>query len=291
MKASKVKRKKQKSIDELLFLIKKKHFNKKKIKKDLNIDITIRKLISKDSAEIEFNGKIYEIQKESRMISFNDGNESIKRFICSYEHLKEVIEALQFKAITIPNGDENSSDSDDSLGSEINEFYLFEIFKNETIVQINKDKTNLEKIIDKFKQRYSYKKIYISNLSLNSSIYFPDNKDDKVNFKILAVYSDKLYNFFLKDCNILYVTGPKGTSKSLFLMNYCYVKNELYKKPLLYINYKVLKESTNEKKKNIFKKEFIYLFFEEKALNNFYNEKAYNTIIKEKLMQFIYDYI
>ena len=54
-------------------------------------------------------------------------------------------------------------------------------------------------------------------------------------------------------------------------MNYCYDINEDYKQPLLYINYRVLKESNNEKKKNIFKKEFIYLFFDEVLLNNFYS--------------------
>ena len=74
-------------------------------------------------------------------------------------------------------------------------------------------------------------------------------------------------------------------------MNYCYTKNEYYQRPLLYINYRILKNVNNYKKKNIFKKEFIYLFFEEKVLNNYYNEKTYDSILKEKLIQFIYDYI
>ena len=97
--------------------------------------------------------------------------------------------------------------------------------------------------------------------------------------------------YFINDCNILYVVGPKETSKSLFLMNYCYEKNEFYKQPLLYINYRVLKKSDKNKRKNIFKKEFIYLFFDEEKISNFYNEKDHDAIMQEKLIQSIYDYI
>ena len=291
MEAITEKRKKEISVDELLFLIKEKHFKKEKIKKDLNIDIKIIKLYNKNSAKIELNGQKYDIKKESRMILFNDENKSTKRFIRSFYHLKEVIEELNFKAIMNPFSEESSRDSGDSLSSEINENYLLEIFKNESIIQITKDKTNLEKIIDKFKKRYCCEKKIISDLCLNSSVYYPDNKEDKVNFNLLQTFEYDLTKFFINDCNILYVVGPKGTSKSLFLMNYCYDINEDYKQPLLYINYRVLKESNNEKKKNIFKKEFIYLFFDEVLLNNFYNEKTYDSITKEKLIKFIYDYI
>ena len=74
-------------------------------------------------------------------------------------------------------------------------------------------------------------------------------------------------------------------------MNYCFELNEYYKKPLLYINYRRIKNLTTEKKKNVFKKELIYLFFEENALTSFYNEKSYQTIIVDKLLQFIYDFV
>ena len=74
-------------------------------------------------------------------------------------------------------------------------------------------------------------------------------------------------------------------------MNYCYEKNEVYKYPLLYINYRTLKSANNYKRKDLFEKEFIYLFFEEKVLYKYYNEKNYYSIIKEKLIKFIYDYI
>ena len=55
-------------------------------------------------------------------------------------------------------------------------------------------------------------------------------------------------------------------------MNYCYELNMLEQVPLLYINYRKMKEFSPEKRKNIFKKEIVYLFFEENALKSFYKE-------------------
>ena len=77
----------------------------------------------------------------------------------------------------------------------------------------------------------------------------------------------------MKDSSILYVAGPKGNSKYLFLMNYFYEINQFSKRPLLYINYRKMKDESQEKKKNIFKKELIYLFFEENSLESFYIKK------------------
>ena len=131
---------------------------------------------------------------------------------------------------------------------------IFNIFINVNIVNIYKDKPELEKLKDHFKQRYCDIKKYISNLSLNSSSYFPDNKNDEIDFNILQYFKNDLQLFFVKDCSILYVAGPKGTSKSLFLMNYFYEINKFSKRPLLYINYRKMKDESQEKKKNIFKK-------------------------------------
>ena len=73
MEAITEKRKEEICIDELLFLIKKKHFNKEKIKRDLNIDVQIDRFYNKNSAAIKLNGQIYDISEESRMILFKDG--------------------------------------------------------------------------------------------------------------------------------------------------------------------------------------------------------------------------
>ena len=276
----------EKPIDEILYLIKEKKFDEDTIKKDLKIDVKVKIKYSENYGCIEYDGKKYDIEKKSRMITFIDEEKSIntKKFIYSRYNLKEVIDKLEFKSLNISENDE------DSLGSQINEKEILKIFENESIIKIKKDKPELEKLKDKFKGRYSERREYISDISLNSSSYFPENKEIAINFTIFETFKSKLDIFFVSNGNILYITGPKGTSKSLFLMDYCYTLNEFHNIPLLYINYKYMKELTIEKKKNIFKKEFLYLFFEENALINFYNQKAYETIKTEKFLKFIYDF-
>ena len=282
----------EKSIDEILYSIKKREFDKKKIKKDLGIDIIVKKLYDKkSSAIIEFKGKDYIFRPQSRKITFIDGEKSIVKFVCNHIHLKEILDKLQFNSFNTTNNEEKESISIDSLGSENSETEILNTFKKKKKKKIYKDKPELEKLIDKFKQRYRQKIIYISDLSLNSSFYFPNNKEDEINFKILQIFKNELHRFFAKDCSVLYVAGPKGTSKSLFLMNYCYELNYHYKTPLLYINYRKLKDLSKDKMKNIFKKEFIYLFFEENSLKSFYKEKSYEKIKSEILIQFIYDFV
>ena len=278
----------EKSIDEILLFIKLNKFNKEKIKKDLGIDLGIKKFISEESATIQLNGKQYEIKPQSRMILFKGNEKSVTKFICSHKHLKQVLDNLNFKAISI---DDNDEDSGDSLSSENSGQEIIDIFNNTNIIEIHQDKTNLEKIVEKFNNRYKDTKIYISDLSLNSSFYFPDNKNDKINYILFGTFENEIDTFFAKECSILYVVGPKGTSKSLFLMDYCYNLNEVYKIPLLYINYRKMKDLEFRKKKNIFKKELVYLFFEEEKLKKFYKEKDYELIASETLLKFIYDFI
>ena len=289
MEESASKTEEKKSIDEILYSIKEREFKEKIIKKDLDIDINVRTYYSEESAVIEFAGKEYVFEPQSRNITFKDDQKSIVKFVCNCKHLEEILKQLQFKAFNIDKDEEK--ESIDSLSSENNKTEILNIFKNKDIKEIYKDKPELEKLIDKFRQRYSKKIIYISNLSLNSSFYFPNNKNDKINFKILSTFKNELFKFFMNDCSILYVVGPKGTSKSIFLMNFFYEINRGYKIPLLYINYRKMKDLSIDKKKNIFKKELIYLFFEENFLVSFYKEKPYEKIKSEKLLQFLYDFI
>ena len=46
-----------------------------------------------------------------------------------------------------------------------------------------------------------------------------------------------------------------------------------------------------EGKKNIFKKEMVYLFFKENELINFYNEKVYEALKTKTLLKFIHDFL
>ena len=273
MEDSSRKNDKEKDIDKILCSIKERKFDTEKIKKDLGIDITVQTYYNPESATIEFEGKTYVIEPESRNITFNDGQNSIVKFVYNHERLKEILKELEFKAFNSTiNGEKELINY---LDSENNETEILNIFIDVNIVNIYKDKHELEKLKDHFKQRYCKIKKYISNLSLNSSFYFPDNKNDEIDFKILQIFKNDFYKFFAKDCSILYVAGPKGTSKSLFLMNYFYEINQSSERPLLYINYRKMKDLSKEKKNNIFKKELIYLFFEENSLESFYKEKEY----------------
>lgn len=129
----------------------------------------------------------------------------------------------------------------------------------------------------------------ISDLSLNSSFYYPNNNE--LNFKLLQKNFYNFKKFFAKECSILYIVGPKGISKSLFLLFYCHLQNWAYSYPLLYINYKGMINLKYEGKKNIFKKEMVYLFFKENELINFYNEKVYEALKTKTLLKFIHDFL
>ena len=69
MEDSSRKNEKEKSIDKILCSIKERKFDTEKIKKDLGIDITVKKYYSQESAIIEFEGKDYVIKSESRNIT------------------------------------------------------------------------------------------------------------------------------------------------------------------------------------------------------------------------------
>ena len=162
MEDSSKKNDKEKDIDKILCSIKERKFDTEKIKKDLGIDITVETYYNQESANIVYEGKGYVIEKESRNITFNDGQNSIVKFVYNHERLKEILKELKFKAFNTTNNGEK--ESIDSLASENNEMEIFNIFINVNIVNIYKDKPELEKLKDHFKQRYCKIKKYISNL-------------------------------------------------------------------------------------------------------------------------------
>ena len=276
-------------IEKILCSIKDSNFDinevKQKLDMDLDIDISIP---YKNGALVKIGDKFYDIRPESRVFNFKDGEKSKKIFVYSESHLKEILNKLQFKAFNISNVDE---DSCDSLDSENNYNEIYNIFENKKINTINKDKTNLDKVKEKFNQRIKVKIVNIQDICLNSSFYYPKNKNDKLNCDSLRENIKDLDIFFGNDLSILYVVGPKGISKSLFLLLNCHIKNICEKFPLLYINYRKMISLKYEKKKNIFKKEMVYLFFEENSLISFYNEKAYENIGKKSLLEFIKEFV
>jgi hypothetical protein len=57
----------------------------------------------------------------------------------------------------------------------------------------------------------------------------------------------------------------------------CY-KNNILETPTLYINYRKIKDLEKKERKNIFKKEIVYLFFKENILRDFYKNKYHRKI-------------
>ena len=273
-------------IDIILYSIKQLNFDQKKVKEKLNLDFSIYKYYDKNNFIIKLNGAFYHIFPEARKIQFIDGKMLIEKFIYSKINLEDVLKELEFKFFTFNTTD----NSYDFIESEIGKTEIYEIFKDISINQITKINP-LKNIIDKFRIRYSQKAKLISDLSLNASLYYPENKNDAINYKMLYKYFDEFEKILCYDRNVIYLSGPKGTSKSLFLMNYTFEQNQLNKFPLLYINYKELMKLTPNQRKNTFIKEMIYLFFDENSLNDFYKSKPCGEINTKGLISFLYDFI
>ena len=277
-----------KDIDKTLYLIKELNFDKNKVKKDLDLDFEIDKYYDKNDVVIILNGVSYHIFSEARKIQFINGTNVIEKFVYSDSNLSEILKKLGFEFFTFSGNEDNSYDS---IESQIGQEEIYNIFKNASINQITKINSELQNIIDKFRIRYSKNIKLISDLSLNACLYYPENKNDIINFKLLNKYFDELKKILCSERNVTYLSGPKGTSKSLFLLNFSFELNEIEHVPLLYINYRELMKLTPNQKKSIFNKEVIYLFFNENYLNDFYKSKSYGEINEKGLISFLYDFI
>ena len=279
----------EEDLKDTLYKIKELKFDVKEIKNKLGLEIEIYKKYVKDYQIVLLKGKYYDFFPQSRMMQFIDGKNVTEKFIYSSENLAETLQKLKFNLFTV----DEKGKSFDSIESEIGTEEINSIFENESIIKITKITSELETIIDKYKKRFpkNHQVRYISDLSLNSSSYYPENKNDEIDFQILANYPNIIRNFFASNRNILYFVGPKGTSKSIYLLNFCFEFNLIKKIPLLYINYREIINLTTNEKKNLFKKEMLYLFFDENALEFFYNSKPYEKIKKDVLGKFIFDFI
>ena len=287
LREEEIKKDEIKDIDKILYSMKELNFDKKKVKRNLNLDIYIDKYYGRNDILLILNDVSYRILPEARKIKFIDGKNVTEKFVFSNYNLKEILNKLEFKLFTINSGD----NSYDSIETEIAQQEIYDIFANISVNQITKINSELEIIIDKFRIRYSKQNKLISDLSLNTSSYYPENSSDVINYKILSKYYHELDKILCSDRNVIYLAGPKGTSKSLCLINFSFELNKINKIPLLYINYRELVKLTSNERKNIFKKEMIYLFFNENSLTYFYNNKPLGEIKTKRLIKFLYDFI
>ena len=237
-------------------------------------------IINKTDGIVSLKENMYTIDKQSRIIEFIIDGVSQKRFIYCFTYLKQVFNELNIEYYSTTN----EKLDDDSIDSEICIDEIINIFNNEEINKIFKIKLSKEKIIEKFKKRYPSKEIkLISDLLINTEFYYKNNSKDNLDINIFNQFNEDMKNFvFNSKDDILYLIGPKGTSKSLFLIYRFLMYNISYKLTSLYINYKKMKTLDSKKRKNIFKKEMIYLFFDENNLREFYNEKYHRLIISDK---------
>ena len=242
-------------LNDTLYKIKELKFDVKEIKNKLGLEIEIYKKYEENYQIVLLKGKYYDFFPQSRMMQFIEGKNVTEKFIYSSENLIETLQKLKFNLFTVDEKEKYF----DSIESEIGTEEINSIFENESIIKITKITSELETIINKYKKRFpkNNKVRYISDLSLNSSSYYPENKDDEINFQILANYPNIIRNFFASNRNILYFVGPKGVSKSIYLLNFCFEFNLIKNIPLLYINYREIIKLTTNKKKNLFKKEML----------------------------------
>ena len=274
-------------MDKTLYLIYELEFDEEKIKNNLNLNFTIIEKYSKNHAIIKLNNSIYFFLPGSRMMKFIEEEKVTIKFIYHKEILISTLKDLEFNHFYYNIGGKPS----EPIEAEIGEKEICTIFQNTFIKEVIKINSEFEIIKEQFKKRYPQVHKYVLDLSFNSAIYYPQNKNDEVNYPIFLKHQNEFIKFLYTNKNILYLSGPKGTSKSLFLLNYCFEFNLVNKYPLLYINYREIANLTPNEKINIFKKEMIYLFFDEKTLEYFYKLKPYEGIKTKSLIYFLYDFI
>lgn len=278
-------------IERKLYCIKANNYcYNEKFKKEFNFSfstvINLRNINKDNDINILMDGNTYLIDHKSRIIDFIIKGVIYKRFIYSCEYFQKVFKNLNIQCCSTKNDKLNKSDN--SLESEISDDKLYDLFNDENILTIEKIETDDEKLNKLFQDSRRNSREKILNLSLNAEFYYKDNYNDIFNLNIFSKYIDEFKKFIWYDrANILYLVGPKGTSKSIFLMNFCYMCN-ISNVPVLYINYKILKNLEQKKRVYIFKKEMVYLFFNLDKFKDFYKSK-YHKIIKDEKNNFIHN--
>ena len=242
-------------------------------------DVRSPLIIDNEVVIVKLNNVYYKIEKQARLMTFIYKDIKHIRFIYSGNYLKKIFKDYNIERYSTKNN--NSNNSNDSIGSEIPNEEILELFQNMDITNIYQLETNYNKIIELFKKRYILNN-RISDLSLNAGYYYSTNANDQLDSIFFQDYIDKFNKYIWNESNhIIYFIGPKGVSKSLFLMYFCLFHN-IENNPTLYINYKTLKNLGIDKRKNIFKKEIIYLFFDEDKFKDFYKRKFHRLIKREE---------
>ena len=285
------------------YLKDKKGFKEEEI---INIDneITFKiKEINNDYFLVIIDNEIYDMERLAREIIFVNKTSKIatKKFIYSFKNLLNSLEKLNFKSYYINIYKDkidknknilelNNEKDSDSENSQVSLADPSKIFYDPSINYIYKENPKPILRAQNFEVRFSENLIQLKDLNNCSKYYYGNKKDDK--FCMLSDYKNiksKFYHFknsFIS--KVFYLYGPKGCSKTSFLL-YMINTYGILSEKTLYFNYDYLEKSNIIDRKKIIYHEILYFCQDIEEMNKIEEKKIFNGIEdKENIMELIY---
>ena len=249
---------------------------------------------------IKKDDTIYSIDKRARKIKFVDYKlkKITIKFIHNCQYLIETLKILGFTSYYVKlqkntNDDSNiisSLDEENETSSEVSFSDPYSIFDNDNIKYIFNENQRPILTKENYKNTFCYQFKYLKDLNINSKYYYGKYKE--CNFQKINNYAnveDNLIQFqFSQQSKILYLYGPKGSSKTtlIFYMINIY---RTYKTKTIYFNLNYLKtKNFLEVKKGIYY-ELLYFCKDIEEMEKFKAKNIFsNTENSDKIMKIIY---
>ena len=278
------------------------------IKFDINRSIENNKENNNNNSVVELNTDEENnmlIQNEARIINLIDEKQNIIyiHFIHNVDYLEKVLVLRNFEsyymrpeeykkqinnsesAKNLNDLEESSSDSIVSLDD------LTAIFSAESILSIYK--YNVAPILceKNFNQKYSKSQNLLKDLSNNAKFYFKDINKKFIWFKEYINMVKEIYDFAHKKSSVvMYLFGPKGSSKSTFLLYSKYLLLGCRIK-YLYLDINCLKSKSIIDRKRIISHELLYFFKDINEMKEVEKNKIFHDInyLKGKFLFYIYN--
>ena len=266
------------------------------------ISFQIKKLIP--DYVVMIKDEDYMLMNNSREIMFVNINLKIitRKFIYNTNNLRKRLKDLGFKSYFIkPNKNNNNNNNNNSIsslneentiGTETSEVSLndpYTIFMDETIKYIYNENQKPILTEENYKNRYCKSIEYLKDLNNNAKYYYGIYKD--YNFQELSNYINAYTNLRnypdLFESKILYLYGPKKSSKTTFLLYLIY--NFKYSEAkTLYFNYNYLKNKLIKDIKRIIYHELLYFCKDIDEMKKFEEKKIFSGLENKILMDVIY---
>ena len=252
---------------------------------------------------IKKDNELYIIDNKSRKINFVDYKSKIItcKFIYNCDNLIESLKSLGFTSyyVKLPKQKSNKSNlifsvneesETSSENSEVSLSNAFSIFDNEEIKYIFNENQRPILTEDNFKNIFRDNLNSLKDLNNNAKYYY--GKYNNCVFTIINNYANahiNLFKFqFSKISKILYLYGPKRSSKTTFLL-YMVNHYRICKTKTLYFNHNYLeKKDFLEAKKRIYH-EILYFCKDIEEMKQFEEKKIFNkTENSDIIMKIIY---